>query len=350
MTRGFPPHLCNLVLFGDIERGDDEKFTRELSRLLKRDCTSPTVYLYSRGGDVETAIAIAEQIFALRLHTASPTSSRPDGPRYCRWLPGSDERRQREAEITRADAEAVQRSLKDPSIAAPQFPVFHGDYDPRYGIGDPRCTCASACFFIWAAGAEREGDVIVIHRPYVDPQQYAMLSADEAQAAYKKLADKVRDFLVKIGIDNSLIEKMMRVDSEHALPLTSAELASLRIAPYWQELKLANCPKDDTDIPSDIKAPGDLEQIMDDRRKLCWNYKQDALRSPLIEAYLRSYGGPHALVELYAFRLHVDPDDPGLDDYLDCRRQHLNSCRTLLRPSKQNPAAELRALGKPTGK
>src|SRR6185369_3256103 len=108
-------------------------------------------------------------------------------------LPGHAERVHREIEILHANTEADIQADKNHE-PQPPLPVSHGDYDPRYGIGDARCTCASACFFIWAAGAEREGDVIMIHRPYVDPQQYAMLGADEAQAAYKKLADKVRDF------------------------------------------------------------------------------------------------------------------------------------------------------------
>ena len=88
---------CDVVLIGTIERGDDVKFTNELARVLVLGCEAPTVYLYSRGGDVDAAIGIGEQVYALRLETVAPTfaiepgdaSYSPNGPRYCPLLPGA---------------------------------------------------------------------------------------------------------------------------------------------------------------------------------------------------------------------------------------------------------------------
>ena len=335
---GVGPEKCDLVLFGDIEQGDEAKFTQELTGVLKRDCQSPNVYLYSRGGNVEEAIAIAKQVFDLRLRTNSPEvpslyySHPRDGARSCPWLPGHAERTRRFGEILHANIEAAIQAANN-HTPMPDTPVFHGDYDPR-------CTCASACFFIWAAGAERAGDVIKIHRPYIEPQQYAELGAEEAQATYKKLADKVRDFLIDIGIDHRLIERMMSINSEHALALSPAELTSLRIAPYWEELKLANCPKDETDVAG-INDQEEAEQLTRFGRDVCWSVRQKTLRRPLIESYLKINGGPRALLELYAFQQHLDPDDPGLDDYLSCRHDRNASCENYL--TRPHPGIQKKA-------
>jgi hypothetical protein len=325
---------CDLVLYGDIKEGDEAKFMRALSALFQAGCTSPTVSLYSRGGSVAAAIKIAEQVFALRLHVTAPTlvyqignrQYSPDGPRYCPKTSRAADRVRRDFATHQAQFD---KALKY-NLPLPDPPPIHGDYDPRVGIGDPNCTCASSCFFIWAAGAERDGDVIVVHRPYFEPKLFAELGADEAQTAYKKLADNVREFLVKVGVPSSLIEKMMSVDSEHGLPLTANEISSLRVAPYWQELKLANCPVDDVDVLSQLDDPAEVQEVQQMTRNICWTEKQGSLREPLIEAYLNAHAGARALLELYARRAHVDPDDPGLGEFIDCRRRFLGACDRFL--------------------
>lgn len=196
-----PHRACDLVLIGDIEPGDDAKFARELSRLLESECKSPTVHLYSRGGNVDAAIGIAEQVYALRLRTVAPTlvfkpgdlQYSPDGARYCPMLPGAIARRELEGNAYHQEFErALQNHTPTPDR------ILHGEFDPKAGIGDPNCSCASACFYIWAAGAERDGDVVQVHRPYFNSEEYSTLSANEAQAAYKALQEKVRDFLTKV--------------------------------------------------------------------------------------------------------------------------------------------------------
>ena len=126
-------------------------------------------------------------------------------------MPGSAERQARFFALLHEHSEQWREAAKTNAPLAP-FPVDHGDYDPSAGIGDPNCTCASACFYIWAAGAERDGDIVQIHRPYFNSGEYSALTASEAQAAYGELQAKVRDFLAKVGVSTALIDKMMSVD------------------------------------------------------------------------------------------------------------------------------------------
>ena len=214
----------------------------------------------------------------------------------------------------------------------------HGDYDPRAGSGNPNCTCASACFYIWAAGADRDGDVVVIHRPYFNTEDYEALSADEAKSAYTTLEDKVREFLVKVGVSTSVIEKMMSVDLEHGLNLSADELRQLRFAPYWQELKLANCPADDVG-PPDPSATAEqrlnFEVLMQGSRETCWSMWEQILRTPLITDYLERQE-PDVLPKLYlAKNPKLTADDIKL--YQDCQAGPLRgTCLSWL----QNPASK----------
>ena len=100
-----PHRACDLVLIGDIEPGRTTRNLRESSLVSWRvSAESPTVHLYSRGGNVDAAIGIAEQVYALRLRTVAPTlvfkpgdlQYSPDGARYCPMLPGAIARRELE--------------------------------------------------------------------------------------------------------------------------------------------------------------------------------------------------------------------------------------------------------------
>ena len=175
------------------------------------------------------------------------------------------------------------------------------DFDPNSGEGDPRCTCASACFFMWAAGAEKRGDVIQIHRPYFDPTSFAKLDVREAEAAYRKLFADARSYLAELGVPNAIIERMFRTSSDNATYLSADELNSLRMPAYFEELKLARCGpeprlEDQSNAPLDAPAQGNARYLSNQQRRflmkkilrvICWRDSQTSFRRQAITAYLR---------------------------------------------------------------
>ncbi len=110
---------------------------------------------------------------------------------------------------------------------------------------------------------------------YFNPEEYSTLHANEPR----------RDFLAKVGVNTSIIEKMMSIDSEHAFSLSPADVDGLRVAPDWQEMKLTRCAKSDIEMPPDIK-PDDAKWLAQMQRHICWSHEQQELRRPLIEDYL----------------------------------------------------------------
>jgi hypothetical protein len=124
-------------------------------------------------------------------------------------------------------------------------------FNPTTGDGDPRCQCASACFFIWAAGRTRLGSALQIHRPYFDKEKYAALPPDEARNAYEKLSVTARKFLDEVGVPNQVVTRMFSVSSDQATYLTPAELSLMRHSPYFQELMSSKCGPEVS--PADIQ-------------------------------------------------------------------------------------------------
>jgi hypothetical protein len=318
---------CNLVIMGPIESSDGIAFARQLTTLLREGCASPRIHLYSQGGNLGAAMKIGDDIHHLQLTTVAPLlyqktgmadEMRPrNGPRICHFLPGSAERDSHERAAASEYAKAVRRAF-EAKARPPEAPRQYGDYDPTSGRGDPRCSCASACFFIWAAGSERRGDVVEIHRPIFDPEQYAHLNAEAARLLYQKLMTDTRKYLDKVGVPATLIERMYSVDSSRAIYLTADDLSSLEMMPYWEELKIANCgpePKIEAPLPSDAnwKPPQekDLAHLKGwaqiyarmqphvlrhlkkkAEREVCWLKwlkAEELLRKPLIDEYLKTH-------------------------------------------------------------
>lgn len=78
------------------------------------------------------------------------------------------------------------------------------------------CTCASACFLIWAAGAERSGDRLGIHRPY---HEFTGGRPDAAGAVYWRaklsprllaLTGTLRDYLAGLDVPQDIIDRITR--------------------------------------------------------------------------------------------------------------------------------------------
>jgi hypothetical protein len=267
------------------------------------------VYLYSRGGLLGPALDIAKDVRNLQLTTVAPELAAGiedkvklprNGPRWCRLLPDDGQRRKMARKAFDDWSKQDLRAAQNNTVAPAPF-VLHGDFDPRFGIGDQNCACASACFFIWAAGGERRGDVVEIHRPHFDASEYAKLDLPEAHDTYQKLMDAARSALTNAGIPQSIIDRTFSTDSENSSYLSGEELESLRAAPYLSEMKIAKCGpeprlEDQSDEPYSFRPTGryaDLSPqtrrwlIARAKREMCWFQAQDALRASAVDRYLK---------------------------------------------------------------
>lgn len=98
------------------------------------------------------------------------------------------------------------------------------------------CTCASACFFIWAAGAARTGDRLGIHRPY---HEFSGGQPDNAGAVYWRaklsprllaLTGVVRDYLTELDVPQDIIDRITRARTSDMHWLSAGEAQKLSIA------------------------------------------------------------------------------------------------------------------------
>jgi hypothetical protein len=140
------------VMLGGIEMGDDVKFKEMVRTIVQQGQWIERIYLFSTGGKMPAALSIGEQIYTLRINTYAPLDYRnPGQPRHF---------------ICQAGA-------------------VNWHYFPDSKSGDARCNCASACFFIWAAGRGRNGNALGIHRIRFDEETCGRLSSTDAKGLYE---------------------------------------------------------------------------------------------------------------------------------------------------------------------
>lgn len=300
---------CDLVILGEITQGDEDKFRRNVRSILESGCGIPRINIYSPGGSYGTAVEIANDVQFLHAITVAPkmTYSKKgvdpqDDERSCDLMPGEEERRKREHQKLDAHMPIFQKALRE-GKPLPKNPAHLSTFDPRSGRGDSGCICASACFFIWIAGAERQGDVVVVHRPYFDPTTYKTLEMAEARAAFLALTRDARKFLSDLETPSDIVDKVFSTPSDKAIYLSRAELTNLRTAAYYGELKIATCgaePGQELTLPSDAfdkyegryKAltPAERRRLLKlAEREICWRDSQAEVRRKINSAFLRKY-------------------------------------------------------------
>ena len=209
---------CSLMILGPIKKGDEEKFRRIVVAALKTRCTWVyQVRVYSTGGDLQAAIRIGEQVRTLHANTWAPQYGRPGSPYPKRqwWC----------------------------AYFGPQNTGHTAVYNIRRNKGDPRCNCASACFFIWAGGTLRLGNVLGVHRPYFDPSYYSHLTFTQARQKYNTLMTYARRYLERMNVPQSIITTMFSTDSISVRYLTQREVDLMRGRPFEQEYFLAKCKR-----------------------------------------------------------------------------------------------------------
>lgn len=310
---------CEVAIIGKIEDGDQDKFRLAVVKLLQSGCViAPRINIYSPGGAMEPAMEIANDIQFLHAITVAPSfyggksekKSPEEAQRSCPFLPGETERRAREYKVHDKHMKAFQQALRD-NKPLPKNPARLETYDPGTGTGNPDCTCASACFFIWIAGVERRGDIVLIHRPYFDPGKYKALGMSDARAAFSEMTKKSRQFLNSLDTPSSIVDAVFLTPSDKAVFLSGAQVESLRFAAYYAELKTAQCgpePGEEPTLPSDATevfkgdsnspfkylSPADRRELLKRaEREICWQNSQKEVRRALTAEFIEKYGrGP----------------------------------------------------------
>jgi hypothetical protein len=146
----------------------------------KRDICLFEVNTFSRGGNVEVAMRIGNQIRTLQARTMAPN-----------------------------------HFINEPGFAQCWFvaSASHGGvgYHPntnykrnlRTSAGASWCDCASACFLIWASGVTREGNFVGVHRFRFDEMYFGSLSPSEAKMKYAEAETVFRSYLAKLNVSAS---------------------------------------------------------------------------------------------------------------------------------------------------
>jgi hypothetical protein len=158
---------------GEIEPGDALKFLR----LYKYYGPFVTwkVFLFSRGGDFEESIKLGKLIQRFRLETTAPDRS-----------------------VLQASGHP-----KGWSTTKPWLSPASADNN----------MCASACVLIYAGSANRTGDALILHRPYMASDAAGNVSYLE----YKRIENQVmaiaKQYLGEIGMPDYYIDRLVATSS-----------------------------------------------------------------------------------------------------------------------------------------
>jgi len=199
------PATCLTALIkGTIDTGDSAKFAQFLQN---NHPFLSNVLLWSSGGSVEEAAKIGRLVRKDILTTQAP---------YEVTLPhpvGSG-------------------SLIDPRLALADVATM---------CDDNSCHCASACFLIWAAGVERRGNALGLHRPSIRSTGFADLPPERASDVYRLLLAEVDRYLTEMEIPRRYIEIMTDTSSNDIRWLDVEEAWSLEEVPSVAEWIGAGC-------------------------------------------------------------------------------------------------------------
>jgi hypothetical protein len=199
---------CRIVLIkGAIEQGDSAKFVEALKA---NHPFVDMVDLWSSGGSVEEAIKIGRLIRTNLIETAAPVdySDKPVGRGW--YFRGE---------------------------LVPGCPEINRRTPPK-GVG---CQCASACFLIWAAGIERHGSSLGLHRPTITSTSFATMPPDRASLMYRGLLVDINKYLSEMEISPRFAEFMIDTSSKDIRWLTWDEAETLEEVPSIHEWVATNC-------------------------------------------------------------------------------------------------------------
>jgi len=159
------------MLTGEIVKGDDDKF-----RSLLEWAPVRRLVLDSQGGDYLTALDIGHQVYMQGIATIAPMEN------IC-------------------------------------------DDSPTQS-----CICASACFFIWAAGRPRYGDMVVVH--FSDPPDLKDKDPVTRKNGLAALKAHMQSMLRRFGTPEIVVEAAVNTPNQSPRRLTADELEAMQPFTY----------------------------------------------------------------------------------------------------------------------
>jgi hypothetical protein len=90
--------------------------------------------------------------------------------------------------------------------------------------------CASACFFIFVAGIDRERNiwtpVLSIHRPYLSEADLKRLSGNQVIASAGQMRTVVEDYLKEMGVPAKYADLMFSIPKDQVRPIDEDDFVS----------------------------------------------------------------------------------------------------------------------------
>jgi hypothetical protein len=254
-----PSLILGLTIEGDIAQGDSERLVAILGTFGPK---IGTIFLYSRGGDLQEAIKIGRTIRRLRLATET----------------------------------AVKFPGEKPACLLPK------------ASKPENCGCMSACFLAFAGGVWRYGNHLGLHRPYLSRESMLAISDLEFERRQEAVSKTIRAYLEEMNIPAELINTMFNRSSRDLYLVDKAEAEDSGLVgyvPMLEEILIARCADlSDADQALARKlAPKALTATMTDDEQHIWKRlseasnkhvqcERDAMRKIRSDAFEREFG-PH---------------------------------------------------------
>jgi len=188
--------LIGVKVEGEIVAGDSLKLL-SIYRSYGSSAAS-RVYLLSKGGNVAEAIKLGLIVRRLRLRTEAPIKD-GDGPVICPFV---------------------------------------------LMVDRTNCICASACFLVYAGGADRSGNYIALHRPYLPKEVTDALSDVAREGAQKREMRWVSNYLQEMEVSQFFIDKMMSTNSQNVQFVSLRDASNYHLlgaVPSIEEIVLTKC-------------------------------------------------------------------------------------------------------------
>ena len=184
-----PPKVFRgaLVLEGQINAGDYDRVRRFLGKKNNFEKISAGVFLASPGGNVLEAMSIGYLLRSLELKTIMPTPATRKRPAF--------------------------------SLIGPRDLKSRGNF-----------LCASACFFIYIAGNDREPKqvgLLGIHRPTLKAQVWVKDMPKDRAAAAIRIRKTIAFYMRQMGVSDKLNDLMYSVPTNKVHWFTKEEFSAL---------------------------------------------------------------------------------------------------------------------------
>lgn len=129
--------------------------------------------------------------------------------------------------------------------------IVPGDYEAATKLKDPNenYMCASACFFGYVAGIERNyfqwKPILGVHRPHFSDTDLRTLSANQAMASGTQVRTIVENYLKEMGVPAKYADLMFSVPKDQVRWIDEADLKSdfTGVIPELQDWLDARCDK-----------------------------------------------------------------------------------------------------------